>query len=459
MSFWPKKYLSLFLMALLCLLGITAQSQEEPIRYDFSGETHEENFVSVMGAGFGEYPMADVTYGEIPQDHVFSGATDGHGAIIQANPGEGVILSFPNVMEQQAALVRCTVRTNHADTMLDIAAVGQSPNVFISQSGPRDGTYFLNEYRRLSTFFIPPTEGLWPIIQVLNQSQSDPITAYLDNFEIILLDSGRFYSGEFLNGDIEEPSLRSVHGSQVEYSEITIPISLPQEAQQLRMVWIEPGTFVMGSPSDEEGRYDNESQHRVTLTEGFYMSVYEVTQAQWESVVGSNPAKYQGMNRPVEQISWNDCQDFIEQLDEQIPEYTFRLPTEAEWEYACRADTQTRYYWGNDPDLEFIEDYCWYQQNSESHTYDVGQKTPNSWRLHDMSGNVWEWCQDWLSDYPDSHQYDPTGPNNGSRRIIRGGGYTSENRMCRSANRTGEPPGDDSWDDLGFRIIAKRSEN
>ncbi|MBC7324568.1 MAG: formylglycine-generating enzyme family protein, partial [Moorella sp. (in: Bacteria)] len=134
------------------------------------------------------------------------------------------------------------------------------------------------------------------------------------------------------------------------------------------MVLIPAGTFMMGSPNNEQDRSSNEGpQHQVTLTKPFYLGKYEVTQAQWKAVMGSNPSYFRGNNLPVEQVSWNDCQTFIQRLN-QLGQGTFRLPTEAEWEYACRAGTTTRFYWGDDPNYSQIGQYAWYDRNSNSQT-------------------------------------------------------------------------------------------
>ena len=216
----------------------------------------------------------------------------------------------------------------------------------------------------------------------------------------------------------------------------------------IEMVWIPAGSFDMGSPKDEKGRDKGETQHRVTLTKGFWMGKYEVTQAQWQAVMGNNPSRFKGSNLPVEEVSWNDCQDFIRKLNAK-GQGAFRLPTEAEWEYACRAGTQSRFCFG-DSDSS-LGTYAWYRSNSGWKTHEVGQKSPNRWNLYDMHGNVWEWCQDWKGDYPSGSVTDPTGPSTGSGRVRRGGGWRLNPRYCRSADRSGGGPGL-RRDDLGFRL-------
>jgi formylglycine-generating enzyme required for sulfatase activity len=217
-----------------------------------------------------------------------------------------------------------------------------------------------------------------------------------------------------------------------------------------KMVYISHGTFMMGSPSSEANRYSNERQHKVTLTKGFYMGVTEVTQGQWKAVMGNNPSRFKGDNRPVEQVSWNDCKEFIRKLNRHEGGNKYRLPTEAEWEYACRAGTTTRFCFG-DSDSR-LDDYAWYSGNSSSKTHSVAQMRPNAWGLYDMHGNVWEWCQDWYDkNYPSGHVTDPEGPSSGSARVGRGGGWGFDARGCRSAFRCYGTPGS-RLSFLGFRL-------
>jgi formylglycine-generating enzyme required for sulfatase activity len=222
-------------------------------------------------------------------------------------------------------------------------------------------------------------------------------------------------------------------------------------------VLLSAGTFTMGSPSDELGRDSGETQHQVTLTKSFYMMTTEVTQAQWEAVMGSNPSSSSGCSTcPVEQVSWNDVQSYITQMNLR-DEGTYSLPTEAQWEYAARAASTTAFANGGitetgcgfDPNLDAIGWYCY---NSADETHPVAGKAANAWGLYDMSGNVFEWCQDWFGSYSSSAVTDPTGPSSGSFRIIRGGSWDFLAKYSRSAFRIGRDP-DDSYSYLGFRLL------
>ncbi len=224
-------------------------------------------------------------------------------------------------------------------------------------------------------------------------------------------------------------------------------------AQELALRWCPAGTFTMGSPvglfKGEAGRFGDETQHRVTLTRGFWMGETEVTQGLWREVMGDNPSYFKnGDNYPVENVSWEGCQKFVQALNSRHPQAGMRwsLPTEAQWEYACRAGT-TGAYTGTGK----LDEMGWYVGNSGAHTHPVGQKKPNAWGLYDMHGNVYEWCADWYDDNPSGAVTDPQGPSTGSFRVLRGGSWSSPARDCRSARRGANDPGD-SYTDLGLRV-------
>ena len=215
-------------------------------------------------------------------------------------------------------------------------------------------------------------------------------------------------------------------------------------------VWIVPGTFVMGSPVSEDGRDSSEVIHTVTLTQGFWMSDHETTQREYQLVMESNPSNWKGESLPVEKVSWSDAVAYCQKLTEReraagriTAQQAYRLPTEAEWEYAARAGTAGARY----RELDAI---AWHGGNSGSETHAVKQKTANIWGLHDMIGNVWEWCSDWSGDYPTGSVTDPTGPSSGSFRVDRGGCCCGDARFARSAGRSGDLPGGRYYY-LGFR--------
>ena len=210
----------------------------------------------------------------------------------------------------------------------------------------------------------------------------------------------------------------------------------------MEMVWCPPGNFLMGSPADESGRH----QHWVTLTEGFWMAKYAVTQKQWKSVMENNPSHFMGDNLPVECVSWNDCQEFCQKAGNGL-----RLPTEAEWEYACRAGSAGAY-----GGTGRVKEMGWYDALSSGQTHPVGEKRPNAWGLYDMHGNVWEWCADWYDSgyYAKSPGVDPKGSASGKSRVLRGGCYWDDPRRCRSASRNCFNPSSRGRN-FGFRPVAR----
>ncbi|GDY14925.1 hypothetical protein LBMAG53_38030 [Planctomycetota bacterium] len=213
-----------------------------------------------------------------------------------------------------------------------------------------------------------------------------------------------------------------------------------------RMRLIKAGAFTMGSPASEANRDADETQHQVTLTKDFWLGDSEVTQGLWQAVLGNNPSIFKGADLPVEQVSWDDCQGFFGKLNGQVRSGGFRFPTEAEWEYGCRAGT-TGAYAGD------LGGLAWYSDNAGGTTHAVKTKGANAWGLFDMHGNVWEWCGDWKDDYPAGAARDPAGPASGSNRVDRGGSWGSLARNGRAANRGRDEPGNrDSI--LGFRLSA-----
>lgn len=259
-----------------------------------------------------------------------------------------------------------------------------------------------------------------------------------------------------------------------------------------KMYWMPPGTFMMGSPETEVGRVDEaglavyfEHRRTITLTHGFWMAEHPCTQALWTAVMDARPSRFDDPKRPVEQVGWRDVRGFLERLNAKHPGLEARLPTEAEWEYACRAGTTTATYGGDltikgtnhAPELDAL---AWYGGNSgvdfdfaDGHEtpswletqYDfdraatrrVGLKQPNPWGLYDMLGNVYEWCEDWLGPYAHAAQVDPVGPSQGVARVLRGGSWRADARYCRAADRGGGDPLA-ARDDVGFRVMRKAGD-
>jgi len=224
--------------------------------------------------------------------------------------------------------------------------------------------------------------------------------------------------------------------------------------------WIESGTFWMGSPESELGRDDNEIRHQVTLTNGFWMSDTACNQALWQTVLGNNPANFKdNVNNPVEQVSWNDAQKFLQTLNSTVSGSNARLPTEAEWEYACRAGTNTPFSFGDNITSEQVN----YDGNfpydndkiglSRQKTVPIKSLPPNAWGLYEMHGNVWEWCQDWYGGYPAGPVTNPEGSQAGVGRVVRGGSWGSFGWGCRSVIRSWYES-DARYDDLGFRLVV-----
>lgn len=259
----------------------------------------------------------------------------------------------------------------------------------------------------------------------------------------------------------------------------------PPFAAPANMVWIAPGTFVMGSPTNEPTRYSDETQHTVTLSKGFCMRKYKMTQVEYRDLVGNNPSYFQTEDynhdpippdpiRPVEMVSWTDATNYCAQLTARersagrLPAgYVYRLPTEAEWEFACRAGTNTPFHYGNElrsgmasfcgyyeyPPCDSSTLYCYNPMGIPLYsTTSVGSYSPNAWGLYDMHGDVWEWCQDWYGAYPGGSVTEPQGPTTGSNRVVRGGYWFTYAFNCRSARRYYYNPTSRSFS-VGFRVV------
>jgi len=253
----------------------------------------------------------------------------------------------------------------------------------------------------------------------------------------------------------EEVETSKVHQPETNDGKKGFTNSIGQE-----FVYIEPGTFMMGSPENEPRHQYDETQHKVTLTKGFYMQTTEVTQGQWKAVMGNNPSHFQdcGDNCPVEQISWENAQEFIKKLSRKEGK-EYRLPTEAEWEYAARAGTSAPFAFGKclsadqaNYDGDYPLDDCPKGKYREK-PVPVGSVAANAWGLYDMHGNVWEWCQDWYGDYSANAVTNPAGPDSGPRRVLRGGGWNDVAGLCRAARRLSYSPGI-RYKYYGFRLVS-----
>ncbi len=216
-------------------------------------------------------------------------------------------------------------------------------------------------------------------------------------------------------------------------------------AQRLR--WIAAGMFVMGSPVSETVRDGDEGQHQVTVSKGFWLAESSCTQAFWMALMGSDPSAFQGAQLPVEMVSWDDCQRLLATLNARVADLGARLPSEAEWEFACRAGTATAYAGGG------LDAMGWWKHNSDERTHDVKGKQPNPWGLYDMHGNVWEWCADIYGDYPAGPVSDPAGPPRGTMHVARGGSWNVPASLCRSAIRDHYAPAT-RWNFLGLRLLV-----
>ncbi len=211
--------------------------------------------------------------------------------------------------------------------------------------------------------------------------------------------------------------------------------------------WIPPGTFLMGSPESEPERRDDEVQHQVTLTQGFWLADTTCSQALWQEIMGTNPSFFKGQDLPVEKVSWDDVQEFLSKINERKPELNLCLPTEAQWEYACRAGTETPFWFGDNITPEQVN----YNGNrpyadgveglNRKKTLPTKSLQPNSWGLYQMHGNVLEWCADWYGDYPVGQTTDPGGPETGQYRVLRGGSWINIGRFVRLAFRSLYNPG------------------
>lgn len=282
--------------------------------------------------------------------------------------------------------------------------------------------------------------------KLIVESDSDDEVAFSKTFDVSVLANGK-------SGFINVPTMESRNGWALVTPETTKSFTV--NGVTFTMERVKKGTFTMGATGEQTGAYDDEKPaHSVTLTKSYYMGTYEVTQALYQAVMGNNPSSYTGNMKPVTDVSWNDCQTFITKLNS-LTGMTFRLPSEAEWEFAARGGNETKGYLYSGSNT--IGDVAYYGKSSGGPT-DVGEYNPNELGIYDMSGNVWEWCQDWYSDsyYSSSPSTDPTGPTSGSSRVRRGGSWNRSAANCRVAYRGNDAPSNtNSYS--GFRLALSGS--
>jgi formylglycine-generating enzyme required for sulfatase activity len=270
-----------------------------------------------------------------------------------------------------------------------------------------------------------------------------------------LKDFGRALRRPYLPDDSDGKTI-SIDGGADQYGHYA---ELRVGRQTFRLRWIPPGEFQMGSPEDEPERDDNEARHRVILTRGLWLAETACTQGLWREVMGQDRSRFKGEDLPVERVSWEDVQAFCERLNERLPGLAARLPSEAEWEYACRAGTQGPFWWGEELSTELANYDGNYPYDDapkgerRGKTLPVRHFNPNPWGLYQVHGNVWEWCEDWYGEYPTDDTVDPTGPERGSLRVIRGGCWLYYGGRLRAAFRFHALPAvRNSF--LGFRLAA-----
>lgn len=464
--------------------------EPEPIMaYEFDQPDLSANGWVELPGGFNGLPPGSNELVDLPGG-MFPQSRDGKGLRIDAAPGEVAFLfaNAPIHTQGLPILLRMTARADSANAGVFLVGLKGNLASFENVDGsvvvlnPATSAMMTNEPKRLTLLYEPDNGTLiTPAVQVVSVDSSQGASVWIDRIEAFLLTPGVCFDGAMFSSSVANghdpapaptitPTPTPINGQPVGET-VTISLDLPEGATPLEMVLIPAGVFVMGSPEDEQNRHSSESPQRlVTISRDFYMGKYEITQAQFEAVMGDNPSWFSGHNLPVEQVSWMDAAIFCNRLSEMMglqPVYDesdesanmnahgFRLPTEAEWEYACRAGTTTAFYWGDDSNYSEIGEYAWYSRNSEDQPREVGLKPPNAFGLFDMSGNVWEWCQDWYGDYPNQDQVDPLGPQLGmtSRRLVRGGAFGDSSATLRSARRDWIPATQLSGGNIGFRIV------
>jgi formylglycine-generating enzyme required for sulfatase activity len=416
---------------------------EYKTRYYLSLKTNPENIGAVFGAGWYDVNSpAEITAPVIP-GYAFTGWTVDDSKVV----GNPILVSMDSSHNAVANYVS-------TDTSLP-TVIGNTPtgsDVPVNTPITISFSEAMNKESAQSAFYTSPAT-------IGSFSWSGNTMAYTPSSNLV---SDTTYIVTVGTGatDLTGNNLQSPYSWQ--FTTASIEPKLCTNTIGMEFVLIPAGKFKMGSPSDEEGRFEDEGPiHQVTIGNALYMGRYEVTQQQWRAVMGDNPSCFTGDDDlPVECVSWDDVQEFIWKLNDKEGTTKYRLPSEAEWEYVCRAGTTTRYSFGDDESE--LGDYAWYDDNSNDKTHPVGQKKPNPWGLYDMHGNVWEWVQDcWHSNYngalADGSAWVYSCKYDGADRVYRGGGWFGDSRGCRSAIRDDRGCGFGvRCVDLGFRILKEQ---
>ncbi len=359
---------------------------------------------------------------------------------------EEYVITFTTGADTKPPFVVSTTPADGAE------GVGVNTSITIQFNEPMDQSTLIPENFRLSQRTVvggPIGDGYSPLPSSAYTITKTPTSVTLTLNKPLLYDTK--YKVSFAG-------IKDIAGNNIVAGHFDFTTEKPQPGDEITInlgdgvdmtfVWVPEGSFYMGSIDNEPHSQSHERpRHLVTLTQGFWMGKYEVTQEQWLHIMGNNPSHFQGDNLPVENVSWNDAQQLITELNIHRWE-TFSLPTEAQWEYAARGGVPDHIYSGSNA--------CalvgWYNVTSQGHTRMVGMLGSNDWGLKDMSGNVWEFCQDWYGDYPFGAVTDPTGPVSGKNHIIRGGSWYNDDSSLRSACRGVSPP-DGANSLMGFRLV------
>jgi len=497
------------LLLVFIVFTFTSSASETVLHVDFSEDGAQANGIFVMSPGFGTQPGAEIEYGDIPIDDLSKETTNGRGAVITAEPGEGLMLLTPRVSTTKAGVISCYIHADGPETSATIAAVGASSDQFISVNTPNNGALFANGYQKLMTLFTPAGDGFQALLQVINTSSTRTLTIYIDNLMVHTINEDEYYSGAFLSGGPTNFSNISIKPRPSDLDPTPTPMP-PSETLTLnfemavedpdspffdspipmKFTWIEPGTYMRGSPADLNIFNNELPQHQVTITKGFYIGTYEVTNAQFAQFLseegglseemeirydfdtsdidrdlraididGNWVAKTGNENEPITHTTWYGARDFARWAGKKLANYDGRLPTEAEWEYACRAGTTTRFYYGNCIALSDCNHNAYTWSSNNTHTgipgpRDVATKIPNPWGLFDMHGNAMEWVNDWYGTYTASAKIDPPGPVSGDYKVLRGGSWDDLPPFSHAAIRYFESPERPS-EKYGFRVVLE----